>query len=123
MSDRETAASAQVRAANASQHSWRTGIIVAALLIALQAAILHSMGRIWICECGYIKLWHGVVQSSENSQHISDWYSFSHIIHGFLFYLLFWLVAPRASIGTRLALAVGLEGFWEVLENSDFIIN
>jgi Protein of unknown function (DUF2585) len=123
MIDRENATSQKVQAADRSLQSWRTGITAAALLIALQAAILHTMGRIWICECGTIKLWHGVVQSSENSQHISDWYSFSHVIHGFLFYLLFWLIAPRASVGTRLALAVGLEGLWEIVENSDFIIN
>ena len=123
MSDRDNAASPQLPTANSPLQSWRTGIIAAAVLIALQAAVLHSMGRIWICQCGYVKLWHGVVQSSENSQHISDWYSFSHVIHGFIFYLLFWLIAPRASVGTRLALAVGLEGFWEILENSDFIIN
>ena len=103
----------------------RTHIAAAASIVVAAALAEYLMGHPLICECGYVKLWHFDVQSAENSQHLIDWYTPSHIIHGFLFYWLLWLIScfVPMSLGTRLVFAVVIEASWEVLENTPFAIN
>jgi len=101
--------------------NWTLLIIVLAL--ALHSIILWKMGQPFICNCGVIKFWEGEVFSSGNSQHLTDWYTFSHIIHGFLFYFILWFLFPNMPVGQRLFLAIGLEMGWEIIENTDFVIN
>ena len=102
-------------------------LLLAVVIVGGTALTLWLMGREPICTCGTVKLWHGVVKSSENSQHISDWYTFSHIIHGFIFYGLAHLAgkATGRSVPIKVAflIALVLEAGWEIFENTDFIIN
>jgi hypothetical protein len=97
-------------------------VLIAAGFIALQASALVAMGHPLICTCGDVRLWHGIVFSAENSQHLADWYTYSHVIHGFGFYLLLWLIAPRLPLGVRLVIAIGLEASWEIIENTPLVM-
>ena len=98
------------------------GLLVFLAVLIVQIAAERLMGRVWTCACGTIELWEGQVHSSGNSQQFFDWYTPSHVIHGFLFYGLTWLVLRRAPFSLRLGIAAVIESAWEILENSPIII-
>ena len=102
--------------------NWQWGIGIGVGLVAVQAAVLYWYGQPPICTCGYVKLWEGVVLSAGNSQHLTDWYTFSHVIHGFIFYAALRYFFPRMSVVQRLLLATGIEIAWELVENTPAVI-
>lgn len=100
---------------------WPALAIAAAFVGA--AILLHLEGRLWMCACGTVRAWSGQVCSSDNSQHFLDPYSFTHLLHGFLFFWLIALLLPRLRGSWQLALAVAVEAVWEIFENTNFIID
>lgn len=112
-----------------SLNPHRAAIVAALVLSLVTLAILFAMDRPPICECGYVSLWYGDINSSGNSQHLSDWYTPSHIIHGMLFYGLGWLLFSQFGLGGKAAgkwsftLAVALEAAWEIIENTPLVID
>ncbi|MBI2452007.1 DUF2585 family protein [Candidatus Pacearchaeota archaeon] len=103
-------------------HLWVL-ILVAVLIILAMGLIEYLMGRLVICKCNYVLFWYNNVNGPGNSQHLFDWYSFSHIIHGMFYYFLLRSVAKRLPVKTRFLFALLIETSWEVFENSPFIIN
>ena len=98
-------------------------VVTGIAIVVVAELILRAMGHDWICPCGTVKLWNGVTNSAENSQHLTDWYTPSHVIHGILFYGILRLVVPRWPIGARALVALIVEASWEVAENTPFIMD
>ena len=103
--------------------NFRSTAVWVVLILLLVAVIELSFGRLGFYEKGPIRFWTGESNGPENSQQISDPYTFSHIIHGFAFYGLTALLPPQVSLGARLIIATVAESGWEVLENSSIIID
>jgi hypothetical protein len=97
---------------------WLAIVVVLVVTIYL----LRNQGRLWWCSCDYLLLWSGDTWSSDNSQHLLDPYSFTHVLHGFMLWGLLALIAPRLSPVWQLWVAVSIEALWEVVENSEFVI-
>jgi len=110
-------------AGRARRESGAILVIAGITVIAVAELIIHAMGHSWICPCGSVKLWSGVTGTSENSQHLTDWYTPSHVIHGVLFYTVLRLFLPRWPAGARALVALLVEASWEVIENTPWIMD
>jgi len=98
-------------------------LVATLAVMVITGLLLRFEGRLWICACGSIRAWSGQICSADNSQHFLDPYSFTHVLHGFLFFWLIALLARRLSGSWQVVLALGIEGAWEVFENTNFIID
>ena len=95
---------------------------VISLFLALTALQLHHQGRLWWCVCGFASLWTGNAWGSQTSQSFIDPYSFTHILHGLVFCGVLTIVARRLALSWRLCLAIAIEAIWEIIENTEFVI-
>jgi hypothetical protein len=100
----------------------KQSLLISLGIILLTAMILLAMGRLPFCKCGIVSFWNGDIWSNQNSQQFTDPYTFTHISHGIIFYILVWFAAPHWPPQARMIPAVVLEAAWEILENMDFII-
>jgi hypothetical protein len=96
-------------------------LAVAIVIVAAAAALEFAMGRPPICTCGRVAVWGPV--GPTQSQMLLDWYSFSHVVHGLLFYALLWFVVRRWPVSKRFLAALLIETVWEIAENTPMVID
>lgn len=101
----------------------RRAALAATVIILVTAVVLLAMGRNPICTCGTVEMWVGGRDSPKTSQMLADWYSFSHIVHGLLFYAALWLIARRWPVEWRFITALIIEAAWEITENTPMVID
>ena len=101
----------------------RRAALAALMIVLAAAAILLAMGRNPICTCGTVELWVAGRDSPRTSQMLADWYSFSHVVHGLIFYAVLWLAARRWPVERRFLVALVIEAAWEITENTPFVID
>ena len=98
-------------------------VVAAAMVPLLMIVLLRAQGRMFLCACGYFAVWTSDTCSANNSQQLLDPYSFTHVLHGILFFWLIALLFRRLTKAWQFWLALLLESAWEVFENSSFVIN
>lgn len=98
--------------------------ILVFIVIVLAYTYLAVAGRNIICDCGYILFWAGDIKSNDNSQQITDPYTFHHFLHGLIFFVIIYkFLGKKISFAWQFFIAIFIEVAWELFENSEFIIN
>jgi len=105
------------------QRNYLWPCLVIAGALAMTAFQLHRQGRILWCACGHLNVWAGDIWSVHNSQHLLDPYSFTHVLHGMALCGILAVFLFRMPLVWRLTLAAFLEGLWEIIENSQWVIH
>jgi hypothetical protein len=100
---------------------WAAAAILG--IVAAMALIVRLEGRVWFCRCQQVRFFVADGSSSHTSQHLFDPYSVTHLQHGLLLYLALAWAAPRTTWQARLVAAVALEALWEIVENSEYVVN
>ena len=107
---------------NIPRLSLAHALLISLGLVLLTAWVLYWMGRTPMCPCPF-KLWVGRGEPQQ-SQHFLDWYSYTHVLHGVVFYFLLSVIfRGRLSVAARLVIATLIECAWEVFENTPMVIN
>ena len=81
---------------------------------------LKLLGRQFLSDSGF-GLWTGA-WTHDTSQWMVDPYTFSHLLHGFIFY---WALLPARrwlTLPARFMVAGLVEAAWEIAENSPYVI-
>lgn len=107
-------------------HAWikrHWAALAVAVITATMVLVVRLEGRVWFCDCRRLLFWIADAYSEHTSQHLFDPYSLTHLQHGLIFYWALAWLAPRASWQTRLVAATVVEALWEIVENSEFVIN
>jgi len=96
--------------------------IVIGLMLIVTALVEHLQGRLWKCECPSF-IWTSNAWGSQTSQLFFDPYSFTHLLHGFMFAGVLVLLLRNLSRTWRFVMAIAIECAWEMIENSNTVIN
>lgn len=101
-----------------------TAPIIALLLVVIGMCFqLLNQGRSWLAKDGSFKFWISDAWGGDNSQQLLDPYSFSHILHGMLFFGALYLLRNYLSLAWRFVIAIALEAAWEIAENTQTVID